>query len=92
MSLYMLVSLPNSAPDLTTVPEGTVQQFKVPDFKIGSVDTLIQQADDLAKLDGVCQGVVSKIGDVLRNLLEGDDEKISQQKTVNDSMCLHFRL
>jgi len=45
---------------------------------------LVQQADDLAKLESACQGVVAKVGDSLRLLLEGDEGKIAQQKTVND--------
>jgi V-type H+-transporting ATPase subunit C len=64
---------------------GTVQPFKIPEFKIGTLDALVQQADDLAKLEGSCEAVVAKVGDSLRSLLEGDEEKIAQQKTVNDS-------
>jgi V-type H+-transporting ATPase subunit C len=63
----------------------TIQPFKIPEFKIGTLDALVQQADDLTKLDGVCQAVVAKVGDALRTLLEGDEEKIAQQKTVHDS-------
>jgi V-type H+-transporting ATPase subunit C len=95
---YMLVSLPTSISpsgdqdealtalrSTVTTDNGTVLPFKIPEFKIGSVDTLIQQADDLAKLENSCQAVASKVGDSLRSLLEGDEEKIAQQKTVNDS-------
>ena len=102
---YMLVSLPTSISSsndqeealtalrtTVTTDNGTVQPFKIPDFKIGSVDTLIQQADDLAKLEGSCQAVVAKVGDSLRSLLEGDEEKIAQQKTVNDSMHIQLLL
>jgi len=96
---YMLVSLPTSISpandqeealtalrSTVTTDNGTVLPFKIPEFKIGSVDTLIQQADDLAKLEGSCQAVVAKVGDSLRSLLEGNEEKIASQKTVNDSM------
>lgn len=64
----------------------TVTSFPIPEFKIGSLDVLIQQSEDLAKLAGMCEGVVSKVGDSLRNILEGDEAKIAQQKTVNDSL------
>jgi V-type H+-transporting ATPase subunit C len=96
---YMLVSLPTSiCPSsdkdeaLTalratiTSDNGPVAPFKIPEFKIGTLDALVQQADDLAKLEGACEGVVAKVGDSLRTLLEGDEAKIAQQKTVNDSM------
>ena len=93
----MLVSLPTSispnndkeealnALRSNVADNGAVQPFKIPEFKIGTLDALVQQADDLAKLEGACQGVVAKVGDSLRSLLEGDEEKIGQQKTVNDS-------
>lgn len=95
---YILVSLPTSISQsndrdealtalrsTVSTDNGTVLPFKIPEFKIGTLDALVQQADDLAKLEGACQGVVSKVGDSLRSLLEGDEEKIAQQKTVNDS-------
>lgn len=49
------------------------------------MDALVQQADELAKLEGLCESVTAKVGDSLRTILEGDEAKISQQKTVNDS-------
>jgi V-type H+-transporting ATPase subunit C len=63
----------------------TVSPFTIPEFKIGTLDALIQQSEELAKLSGMCESVVSKVGDSLRNILEGDEAKIAQQKTVNDS-------
>jgi V-type H+-transporting ATPase subunit C len=94
---YILVSLPSSispsnnkeealtALRSTIGADGSVQLFKIPEFKIGTLDALVQQADDLAKLESSCEAVVAKVGDSLRSLLEGDEEKIAQQKTVNDS-------
>jgi V-type H+-transporting ATPase subunit C len=101
---YMLVSLPTSI-STTNDKEGalsalqsavvsdnvTVLPFKIPEFKIGTLDALVQQADDLAKLESSCEAIVAKVGDSLRSLLEGDEDKISQQKTVNDS-TLHRTL
>ena len=95
---YMLVSLPTSISS-NNDKEGALKAlksavssdgvnvlpFKVPEFKIGTLDALVQQADDLAKLEGNCEAVVAKVGESLRSLLEGDEDKISQQKTVNDS-------
>lgn len=69
---------------------GTVTPFPVPAFKIGSLDALVQQADDLAKLEASCEGIVSKVGDSLKTILEGDEGKVSQQKTVNDSTELSY--
>ena len=95
---YLLVSLPTSISPTNdhdealtalrsaiTTDYGTVFPFTIPEFKIGTLDALVQQADDLAKLDSGCESVLGKVGDSLKTILQGDQEKISQQKTVNDS-------
>ena len=38
----------------------------------------------MAKLDQGCKGVVDKIADSLKTLLDGDEDKLQQQKVVND--------
>ncbi|KAF6810935.1 V-ATPase subunit C [Colletotrichum sojae] len=94
---YALISLPLGIFDSSdkedavvslssTIPpeNGTVRPFNIPDFKIGTLDALVQQADDLAKLDSTCQAVVAKVADSLKSILDGDDDKIAQQKMVND--------
>ncbi|KAL8667371.1 MAG: hypothetical protein Q9168_007258, partial [Polycauliona sp. 1 TL-2023] len=94
---FLLVSLPasispsnNHDEALTTLRsaitsnDGTVFPFSIPEFKIGTLDALVQQADDLVKLESGCEAVVGKVGDSLRTILEGDEGKIAQQKTVND--------
>lgn len=99
---YALISLPLGIFDSSdkedalaslssTIPpeNGNVRPFNIPDFKIGTLDALVQQADDLAKLDSTCQAVVAKVADSLRSILDGDEDKIAQQKMVNDSRrCL----
>ncbi|KAL9092303.1 MAG: hypothetical protein Q9165_004477 [Trypethelium subeluteriae] len=94
---YFLVSLPTSISSSNNKDEafqalqaavqsdyGTTYPFSIPGFKIGTLDALVQQADDLSKLNTACESVVNKVGDSLRGLLEGDEEKIAQQKTIND--------
>ncbi|KIW67507.1 hypothetical protein PV04_06751 [Phialophora macrospora] len=63
---------------------GTVLPLAVPEFKVGTLDALLQQSDELAKLAGVCHNVVSKVGETLKNVLDGDETKIAMHKTVND--------
>ncbi|KAJ4060668.1 hypothetical protein BFJ68_g7589 [Fusarium oxysporum] len=63
---------------------GSVLPFNIPDFKIGTLDALVQQADELTKLEASCQAVVSKVADSLKNVLEGDEDRIAQYKMVND--------
>lgn len=102
---YILVSLPTSiAPSnnhdealtalrsAVTTDYGTVFPFSIPEFKIGTLDALVQQADELAKLDTACESVVGKVGDTLQTILAGDAEKIAQQKKVNDSQSILLSL
>ncbi|KAF3040965.1 Vacuolar ATP synthase subunit C [Didymella heteroderae] len=94
---YLLVSLPtsispsNHAEEALTALRSTVTNdvgstypFVIPEFKIGTLDALVQQADDLAKLENACHGVVDKVVDSLRTILDGDEGKVQQQKTIND--------
>jgi V-type H+-transporting ATPase subunit C len=102
-SKYLLLSLPTSivpshhrdealeAVSATVSPDnGSAANFPIPEFKIGTLDALVQQADELSKLEASCQGVVSKVGDALKNILEGDEAQIEQMKVVNDSMSCCF--
>lgn len=86
---YLFVSFPRDEDTFdtlqSTVEGGTVLPFQVPNFKIGTLDALVQQADDLSKLESACQGLVAKVSDSLRTLLDGNEDKIAQQKMVNDS-------
>jgi len=104
-SQYLLVSLPASvAPSnhhedalealQKAAPKdlGTVYNFSIPEFKIGTLDALVQQADELAKLEGSCQVVVGKVGDSLKNILEGDEQKLSEMRRVDDSESTHMEL
>jgi V-type H+-transporting ATPase subunit C len=97
-SQYLLLSLPTSivpshhrddalqAISTTISPDnGSAASFPIPEFKIGTLDALVQQADELAKLEASCQGVVAKVGDALKNILGGDEAQIESMKVVNDS-------
>jgi len=96
---YLFVSVPSSVTPSghrddtiqslqTAVNEnyGTVIPLSIPEFKIGTLDALLQQSEELAKLDGMCHGVVNKVGDCLKNILDGDEEKMALHKSVNDSV------
>ncbi|KAI1435691.1 vacuolar ATP synthase-like protein subunit C 1 [Xylaria sp. CBS 124048] len=86
MAKYVLISLPSTLDSLkaTIADNGTVVPFAIPDLKIGTLDALVQQADDLTKLDLACQALVAKVGDSLRSLYDGDEQKAAEQKVVND--------
>ena len=97
-NFYLLVSLPTSITSTADHDEAfgalkarvsadseSTSRFAIPEFSVGTLDGLVRQADELAKLESQCETVVNKVGESLRSILEGDEEKIAQQKTVNDS-------
>lgn len=94
---YILVSLPLRIFDddpLTSLAStvgrdnGETLPFPIPSFKIGTLDALVQHADDLAKLNAACEAAVAKVADSLKSILDGDEDKAAQQKMVNDSMLV----
>lgn len=99
MSRYMLISLPtnislsNDREEAlnalrSTIPQdvGTTYPFSVPTFKIGALDALINQADDLSKLCNDCENVVGKVGEALTALFEGDTERARSERNIDNSM------
>jgi len=62
---------------------GNVVPYDIPDFKIGTLDALVQQADQLAKLEAACEAVVAKVNDSLRAILNDDKERMAKEKKVN---------
>lgn len=98
-STYLLVALPSSihpsndpaeafASLRTTVPPdaGTISSFPIPEFKIGTLDALVLQADELGKLDMAVEVAVAKVVDVLRSVID-DPHDAARHQTVNDSAC-----
>ncbi|KAK5652614.1 hypothetical protein OQA88_10375 [Cercophora sp. LCS_1] len=96
---YILVSLPQRIFDddpLSSLAatigrdNGEALPFAIPSFKIGTLDALVQHADDLTKLNAGCEAVVFKVSDSLKAILDGDEEKAAQQKMVNDKPTDHY--
>ncbi|KAJ1987204.1 Vacuolar ATP synthase subunit C [Dimargaris cristalligena] len=57
--------------------------FNVPEFKIGTLDSLVQLSDELIKTDMAYGVVTTKIVDVLRNLVKGDEQVLTSMLTIN---------
>ncbi|ODQ50453.1 vacuolar ATP synthase subunit C [Saitoella complicata NRRL Y-17804] len=61
-----------------------VSTFPIPAFKIGTLDSLVSQSEELAKIDAQFEGTVLKVVDVMKGVLQGDDDKVREQCVVND--------
>ncbi|KAL7273867.1 Vacuolar ATP synthase subunit C [Rhizina undulata] len=93
---YLLVSLPTSITkpaeyetalrhlkSTVHVDNGSVYEFPIPPLKIGTLDALVLQADELAKIDTNIDAAVAKAADVLKSVL-GSEEQAERYKVVND--------
>jgi V-type H+-transporting ATPase subunit C len=58
----------------------------------GTLDGLISLSEDLPKQENVFTGVVAKIVDTLRNLLNGDQTKLGQHTLVNEKSLDEYLL
>lgn len=63
---------------------GQASQLTIPEFMVGTLDALLRQSEELAKIEGLCKAVVAKVGDTLKNVLDGEEDKIAMHKNVND--------
>ncbi|KAF3917086.1 hypothetical protein ABW20_dc0102700 [Dactylellina cionopaga] len=97
MSSYLLLSLPTSIvksgdkddafkaiSEHKASTEATLMPFTIPDFKIGTLDTLVIVADELAKLDSAAEAAIQKSVDVLRSIFDGNETRIAENKNVNE--------
>ncbi|KAJ3136534.1 hypothetical protein HK100_001677 [Physocladia obscura] len=64
-----------------------IYPFNLPDFKVGTLDTLVVLSDDLAKTDVAFEAITVKIGDNLRALLNNNIDQWRSNLSVNESKC-----
>lgn len=95
---YLLLSLParaapESAPSLsvdewleTTLIGGkaVINKIEIPSFKIGTLDSLVLQSEELQKIDEQLGNAVVKVLDVLANLYDNNQPLVNASKKVDD--------
>ncbi|KAJ3108214.1 hypothetical protein HDU97_001748 [Phlyctochytrium planicorne] len=59
--------------------------FTLPDFKVGTLDSLVVLSDELAKADATYESTTVKIAENMKSLLGGDLERWKSNLVVNDS-------
>ncbi|ORX89653.1 ATPase V1 complex subunit C [Basidiobolus meristosporus CBS 931.73] len=98
MPQYWLVSVPaNGSKDSsfqslrTSINEvAEASSLELPEFKIGTLDTLVVLSDDLVKYDQAFEATVVKMVDNLKALLRGDAAQLEEALTVNEKPVDHF--
>ncbi|KAK9461695.1 uncharacterized protein V1516DRAFT_711152 [Lipomyces oligophaga] len=93
--LYYIVSLPSSVAPSGADPESAlirdlsstlslpssddVSPFPIPNFKIGTLDQLVQQSDELSKADAQMESAVNRTVDVFKAVYDTKDQVIAAQ-------------
>ncbi|KAK9764090.1 Vacuolar ATP synthase subunit C [Basidiobolus ranarum] len=67
-----------------------ISALELPEFKIGTLDTLVVLSDDLIKYDQAFEATVVKMIDNLKALLRGDSVQLEEALTVNEKPVDHF--
>lgn len=74
---YLVVSLPQSIRSQQWLEQdlnggkSPLFYFRMPDFQIGTLDSLVQQSEELSKIDLQLGGSISKVVDILNTVKEG---------------------
>ncbi|ODV88183.1 hypothetical protein CANARDRAFT_26334 [[Candida] arabinofermentans NRRL YB-2248] len=94
---YLLVSLPKSTstdPPLSrwlekNINGGSVEvtEYKLPTFKVGTLDSLVLQSEELGKIDQQLTGSIGKVLDIINSLHQSDSNK---QKIDGKTVDLYF--
>lgn len=80
----MLSSLSHTLLHDNVTKSNEMGQLSLPPLKTGTLESLISLSEDLPKYDTQFTGVVAKIVDILRNLLNNDADALSQHIQVNE--------
>lgn len=58
--------------------------FNLPEFKVGTLDSLVSLSDDLGKMESNAESIALKLSDNLKGLLNQDMEQWKQNLSVNE--------
>lgn len=75
MSNYFLLSVPsNHPPDASVKKIIDTWSFTLPEFKVGTLDSLMILSDELAKHDALIESIISRVTESLKSLLNNDND------------------
>ncbi|KAK9451903.1 uncharacterized protein V1518DRAFT_409863 [Limtongia smithiae] len=98
--LYYIISLPSGVAPAGADPEAAlmrdlsatlalpstddVGQFLIPHFKIGTLDQLVQQSEEIAKFDSQFEAVVSRTVEILKGVYDNKADQVAAARVVSD--------
>jgi len=66
------------------LPKSNIAGLYIPPLKAGTLDELLNLSEGLSKTEAFFTGVVAKIVETLRNLLNNDPQRLAQHTVVDD--------
>lgn len=64
--------------------EGAASQLLLPQFKIGTLESLVELSEELHKTDGQLDGAIAKVSEIINSLHEGSTAQQAFSKKIND--------
>lgn len=89
LARYLFVSLPQSADSYEWIQQNVqnekskLTKISLPDFQSGTLDSLIQESEELSKIDGQLESSVSKVVDILTGVSDSTT-RIVNNRSVYD--------
>lgn len=89
---YLALSLPQSVDSREWLEETffggkiPLTEFKLPDFQIGTLDSLVQESEELSKLDGQLSTSIAKVVEILQGVLDSS----TNLRTVNSKPVMNY--
>lgn len=59
-----------------------IHEFEIPSFKIGTLDNLVHQSEELHKLDAQFQSIVAKAAEIIVSLYDNNQSHIAMAKKI----------
>jgi len=66
------------------LPKSNIAELQIPSLKAGTLDELLNLSEELPKTETFFTGVVAKLVETLRNLLNNDPQRLAQHTIVDD--------
>lgn len=75
MSNFFLLSVPAThPPDSSVMKIVETWSFSLPEFKVGTLDSLMILSDELSKHDALVESIVSRVSESLKSLLNNEND------------------
>ncbi len=89
---YFLLSVPaNHPPDASVLKIIESWPFSLPEFKVGTLDSLMILSDELLKHDALVESIVFRVAESLKSLLNNENDVFSNLVVGDKSVAAYLK-